>query len=102
VPFLDAMVNDGLWDAYNQYHMGITGEIVAEKFHVNREEIGPLRPREPADAPPRPRKKAVQGADPPCRRSGAGRVEIDEGIRTEHFDGEAGEASSGVPRGAAK
>src|SRR5205823_63813 len=39
VPFIDAMVSDGLWDAYNQYHMGITGEIVAERFHVIREEM---------------------------------------------------------------
>src|SRR5437879_2180201 len=39
VPFVDAMVNDGLWDAYHQYHMGITGEIVAEKFRVTREEM---------------------------------------------------------------
>src|SRR5713101_1595579 len=29
VPFIDAMVHDGLWDAYNQFHMGVTGEIVA-------------------------------------------------------------------------
>ena len=35
---LDAMINDGLWDAYNDYHMGCTGEVVAEKFEVSREE----------------------------------------------------------------
>jgi len=34
----DAMVNDGLWDIYNNFHMGMTGEIVAEKFHVTRED----------------------------------------------------------------
>src|SRR5207249_5905043 len=38
VPFLDAMVYDGLWDVYNQFHMGVTGEIVAERFKVTREE----------------------------------------------------------------
>jgi acetyl-CoA C-acetyltransferase len=35
---VDSMVNDGLWDIYNNYHMGITGENVAEKHHISREE----------------------------------------------------------------
>lgn len=35
---VDAMVNDGLWDIYNNYHMGITGENVAEKYGITREE----------------------------------------------------------------
>ncbi len=35
---LDATVHDGLWDAYNDYHMGCTGEVVAERFDVSREE----------------------------------------------------------------
>ena len=32
------MVHDGLWDIYNDYHMGITGENVAEKYGITREE----------------------------------------------------------------
>lgn len=39
VKFLDAMIHDGLWDAYNQFHMGVTGEVVAERFHVTREDM---------------------------------------------------------------
>ncbi len=35
---LDALVHDGLWDVYNGFHMGITGEIVAEKYGITREE----------------------------------------------------------------
>ena len=35
---VDSMVNDGLWDKYNDYHMGITGENVSEKYHVTREQ----------------------------------------------------------------
>jgi acetyl-CoA C-acetyltransferase len=35
---IDSMVHDGLWDVYNDYHMGNTGENVAEKYHVTREE----------------------------------------------------------------
>src|SRR5204862_1932569 len=33
-----SMVHDGLWDIYNNYHMGITGENVAEKYGITREE----------------------------------------------------------------
>ncbi|MHC4992886.1 MAG: acetyl-CoA C-acyltransferase, partial [Planctomycetota bacterium] len=33
---LDAMIHDGLWDAYNDYHMGNTGEVVAERYEVDR------------------------------------------------------------------
>jgi acetyl-CoA C-acetyltransferase len=38
VPFVDAMVHDGLWDVYNRFHMGITGEIVSERYKVSRED----------------------------------------------------------------
>src|SRR5881296_739728 len=31
---VDAMINDGLWDAFENYHMGCTGEVVAERFSV--------------------------------------------------------------------
>ena len=34
---IDVMVNDGLWDAFNQYHMGITAENFAEKYGITRE-----------------------------------------------------------------
>ncbi len=35
---VDSMVNDGLWDIYNDFHMGNTGELVAEKYKIAREE----------------------------------------------------------------
>ena len=35
---VDSMIQDGLWDVYNDYHMGNTGENVAEKYNVSREE----------------------------------------------------------------
>jgi acetyl-CoA C-acetyltransferase len=35
---VDSMVNDGLWDVYNNYHMGMTGENVAEKYGITRAE----------------------------------------------------------------
>jgi acetyl-CoA C-acetyltransferase len=35
---VDSMVRDGLWDVYNDFHMGITAELVAEKFGITRQE----------------------------------------------------------------
>lgn len=35
---IDSMIVDGLWDVYNQYHMGVTAENVARKFEVSRRE----------------------------------------------------------------
>lgn len=35
---IDEMIKDGLWDAFNDYHMGITAENVAEKWNLTREE----------------------------------------------------------------
>jgi len=34
----DSLLSDGLWDVYNNFHMGITGERIAEKFGITREE----------------------------------------------------------------
>ncbi len=38
-PMVDTMVNDALWDAFNDYHMGITAENVAEQWGLTREEL---------------------------------------------------------------
>jgi acetyl-CoA C-acetyltransferase len=35
---LDSMIHDGLWDAFNDYHMGITAENLAEQYGVTREQ----------------------------------------------------------------
>src|SRR5271166_6273355 len=35
---VDSMICDGLWDAYENFHMGMTGELVAEKYGITREE----------------------------------------------------------------
>jgi acetyl-CoA C-acetyltransferase len=35
---VDTMIVDGLWDVYNQYHMGVTAENVARKFEISRQE----------------------------------------------------------------
>lgn len=36
VQMLDLMIHDGLWDKYNDFHMGMTGELVAEEYKVSR------------------------------------------------------------------
>lgn len=36
--FVDSMIRDGLWDAFNGYHMGITAENVAQQWQINREQ----------------------------------------------------------------
>ncbi|KAA0016493.1 acetyl-CoA C-acetyltransferase [Salinicola corii] len=35
---LDSMIHDGLWDAFNDYHMGITAENVAERWNISRQD----------------------------------------------------------------
>src|SRR5689334_21286329 len=35
---LDAIIQDGLWDAYENYHMGLTGEVVADMYSIGRTE----------------------------------------------------------------
>ncbi|MCP4820849.1 MAG: acetyl-CoA C-acetyltransferase [Shimia sp.] len=38
VKYIDSMIRDGLWDAFNGYHMGQTAENVAEKWQISREQ----------------------------------------------------------------
>ena len=38
VKYIDSMIKDGLWDAFNGYHMGQTAENVAEKWQISREQ----------------------------------------------------------------
>ena len=35
---IDSMIHDGLWDVYEDFHMGMTAELVAEKYRISREE----------------------------------------------------------------
>ncbi len=81
VPFLDAMVHDGLWDVYNQFHMGVTGEIVSERFKVSREE----QDRFALESHRRAAKATLDGTFKdeivPVDVPGQAPVELDEGIR---------------------
>ncbi len=55
---IDMMVHDGLWDCYCGFHMGVTGDMVAEKYHASREEQDDLAWR----SYERARKAAKDGA----------------------------------------
>ncbi len=81
VPFLDAMVHDGLWDAYNQFHMGVTGEIVSERFKVSREDQDAFS----LDSHRRAAQATLEGKFKeeilPVELPGQARVDLDEGIR---------------------
>jgi acetyl-CoA C-acetyltransferase len=84
---VDAMVFDGLWDIYNDFHMGITGEIVAEKFNVTREDTDKLALRSHQLAA----KAASEGkfkdeivpVEVPQRKKDPIKFEIDEGVRAD-------------------
>ena len=55
---VDSMIIDGLWDVYNQYHMGITAENVAKKYDISREHAGRAGARHRSRRRPRRRKPA--------------------------------------------
>ena len=61
---IDSMICDGLWDAYEDYHMGCTGEIVAEKYGVTRAEQDAYALAEPSEGRGRHQGRQVRGRDP--------------------------------------
>ena len=81
VPFIDAMVHDGLWDAYNQFHMGITGEVVAERFKISREEMDRFALESHRRAAVATQEGRFKEQIVPVDVPGADRVEVDEGVR---------------------
>ncbi|HTX40980.1 MAG TPA: acetyl-CoA C-acetyltransferase [Acidobacteriaceae bacterium] len=84
---VDSMVNDGLWDAYNDFHMGQTAELVAEKYGITREDQDAyaLRSHEKAAAAWREGRFAeeIVPVEIPAKKKGAEskRFERDESVR---------------------
>ena len=60
---VDTMIIDGLWDVYNQYHMGVTAENVAKEYAVTREEQDEFARREPEQGRSGAEGRPVQGRD---------------------------------------
>ncbi len=67
---VDSMVHDGLWDIYNDYHMGITGENVAEKYGITREEQDEFAVNSHRKAIAAQKRMPLQGADRSGRTAG--------------------------------
>jgi acetyl-CoA C-acetyltransferase len=82
---IDAMVYDGLWDVYNDFHMGNTGEIIAEKFNVTREDADRLALRSHEKAMEAIKtgkfKEEIVPVEIPQRKGEPIIFEIDEGVR---------------------
>jgi acetyl-CoA C-acetyltransferase len=86
---IDAMVHDGLWDVYNQFHMGAAAEMVAEKSHISREDqdaFAAQSHRRAAEATTEGRFRAqiLPIEVPPAKKGDAPRsFDADEAIRSE-------------------
>lgn len=84
---VDAMVFDGLWEIYNDFHMGITGEIIAEKYSVTREDADKLALRShqlAAKATSEGKfKDEIVPVEVPQRKKDPIKFEIDEGVRAD-------------------
>jgi acetyl-CoA C-acetyltransferase len=82
---IDSVIHDGLWDVYNDYHMGNTAELVAEKYKVSREQqdawalLSHQRAVEAMDAGRF--KGEIVGVSVPGRKGAVTMVETDEGPR---------------------
>lgn len=84
---VDHMVHDGLWDHYNGFHMGETGEIVAERFHVRRADADRLAARSHGRALAAQEAGRFEAETVPVlvpqRKGDPVAVRLDEGIRAD-------------------
>ncbi len=85
VEMVDSMIRDGLWDAFNGYHMGTTAENVAAKWQITREEQDTFALRSLAKASAAERagrfEEEIVAVTVPGRRGAVTRVTRDEYIR---------------------
>ena len=88
---VDAMIHDGLWDVYNQFHMGAAAEMVAEKYHITREDQDAFaaeshRRAAAATAAGRFRAQILPVEVPSAKKGEAPRsFDADEAIRLRHY-----------------
>jgi len=82
---IDMMVNDGLWDVYKNFHMGNTGEIIAQKYGLTRQEIDEFalqsNLRAAAAAKNGSFKNEIVPYDVPAGKGQTIKFEVDEGVR---------------------
>ncbi len=65
VDFVDTMIKDGLWDAFNGYHMGNTAENVARQFQITRAQQDEFAVASQNKAEAAPKGRQVQGRNRP-------------------------------------
>ncbi len=84
---LDSMVIDGLWDIYNDFHMGVTGDLVAERCSVSREDqdkfAAESHRRAAAAQAAGAFKKEIVEVKIPGRKGEVTVVSVDEGVRAD-------------------
>jgi acetyl-CoA C-acetyltransferase len=84
---VDSMVFDGLYDLYNDFHMGMTGEIVAERWNVSREEMDKLAYESHAKAAKATEegrfKEEILPLEIPQRKGDPITFDKDEGVRSD-------------------
>jgi acetyl-CoA C-acetyltransferase len=84
---VDTMIYDGLWDAYNDIHMGNTGEITSERYNVPREEMDEYAynsHRKAAEAAAKGHfKEEMMNIEVPQRRGDPLVIDTDEGVRAD-------------------
>jgi acetyl-CoA C-acetyltransferase len=84
---VDAMIHDGLWEAYKGYHMGVAAELIAAKFGITREEqdafaVESHRRAAAAQAEGHFRDAMIAVEIPPAKKGAAPRLfDADEGVR---------------------
>ena len=82
---IDMMVNDGLWDVYNNFHMGNTGEIIAQKYGLTRQEIDEFALQSNLRAAAAAKngwfKDEIVPYDVPAGKGQTIKFEVDEGVR---------------------
>jgi acetyl-CoA C-acetyltransferase len=84
---VDSMIHDGLWDVYNDMHMGNTGEVVSEEFSISREGMDAFA----AQSQQRAATAQAEGwfewemvpVQVPQRRGDPVKVDADEGVRAD-------------------
>jgi acetyl-CoA C-acetyltransferase len=79
---IDSLIQDGLWDKYNKFHMGITGELIAKKYKISRKDIDMWALRSHQMAAKATNEGRFEDEMIPVKLpTGEGELAMDEGIR---------------------
>jgi acetyl-CoA C-acetyltransferase len=95
---VDAVIHDGLWDVYNDFHMGMTGEIIAERYKITRQQADEFAYRSHMKAARATRegkfKEETLPIDVVTSDGRRGKFEVDEGVRPDTTPAKLGRLKS--------